>query len=631
MLVAVRYARRAGHGALLVAVMASACALADAAEPRWTAVRSGSMTVLGDQPANALRDIAQELEQFRAVLGRLSASGRPAATAPTLVYVFGSRKTFEQFVPLRNGRPLSVGGYFQRGVDTNTIALSTEGFAGSAPIVFHEYTHLLLGSALRAVPVWLNEGLAEYYSTYRLRSGGKGADIGLAIAPHVALLRQRFLPLAQLLTVDHASDLYNEGERRSIFYAESWALTHYLMTELPSGPMLINQFAGAIAGGTNPEAAFAATFGRTPAAFEPQLRAYLRGLTFKSWIYTFNERLQADAPAPARVVSPAEAQAWLGDLQLRINRTSEAARRIEAAVAAEPGAAAVQLTLARLRLAEARTPDADAALARAVRAAPDDFDIQYGAGVTMLQSADVTTGDERGEVIQRASDALTRATTIDAQSPDAFGWLAYAGLLQRNWNDAGRAIALAVMLAPGRTDFRLRQADIMILRGAPNAARPMLQDIAAHAIDPVAVDGARRRLDALEAAGVRGSATYATARAAIDEPRGPLPRMRLELRPVQAGEDRAFGHLTTVECAGGEVRFHVTAGDRDIVTAAARFADVDLIVYGEPREGMLACGARVPADAVYVTWRIEKPAAWPSSMAGVAVAVEFLPSGFRPN
>src|SRR5271169_5289310 len=43
------------------------------------------------------------------------------------------------------------------------------------------------------------------------------------------LLRQnRPLPLATLLAVDHNSPYYHEENKGSIFYAESWALTHYL-------------------------------------------------------------------------------------------------------------------------------------------------------------------------------------------------------------------------------------------------------------------------------------------------------------------------------------------------------------------------------------------------------------------
>jgi tetratricopeptide (TPR) repeat protein len=600
---------------VLVALCALSVAAAAGAETRWTMVRSESMTVMGDQSANALRDVALELEQFRAVLGRLSSNGQPAPTAPTMVYVFGTRKAFEPFLPQRNGKTAALGGYFQRNVDTNTIAFSTEGFADDAAVVFHEYSHLLVGTAVRSIPVWLNEGLAEYYSTFSLKSGGKGANIGLAIPRHVQLLRQRFIPLSQLLAVDQSSELYNEGERRSIFYAESWALTHYLMTELPSGQTLINQYASAIAGGAPPDQAFAATFGMAPAAFEPKLREYVRGLTFKAWVFTFDERLQQQAPMAARVLPPAEAEAWLGDLQLRIQRTGDAARRIESAAAAAPDNGAAQLALARLRLAQDRADEAWPALEAALRLAPEDFAIQYRAGVTALQHLDRATDARQVDLEQRAHDALTRAAGFAPNSPDTFAWLAYASLRQRAWDDAARAISRAIGLAPGRTEFRLRQADIMILRGSPNVARPMLMEIAARSADKLSADSARRRLEALDAAGARR----------------PGSRVRLDLRHVQDGEQRAFGRLTAVECTGGgRVLFHVEAGGRDLVTAAARFADVDLVRYIGGKDSTLGCGGRVPPDPVYVTWRAEKPADWPGELAGVTVAVEFLPLDFVP-
>ena len=501
-------------------------------------------------------------------------------------------------------------------MDTNTIAFSTEGFADEAAVVFHEYSHLLVGTAVRSIPVWLNEGLAEYYSTFSLKSGGKGASIGLAIPRHVQLLRQRFIPLSQLLAVDQSSELYNEGERRSIFYAESWALTHYLMTELPSGQTLINQYASAIAGGAPPDQAFAATFGMAPAAFEPKLREYVRGLTFKAWVFTFDERLQQQAPMASRVLAPAEAEAWLGDLQLRIQRTGDAARRIESAAAAAPDNAAAQLALARLRLAQDRADQAWPALEAALRLAPDDFTIQYRAGVTALQYLDRATGARQVELEQRAHDALTRAAAFAPNSPDTFAWLAYASLRQRAWDEAARAISRAIGLAPGRTEFRLRQADIMILRGAPDVARPMLMEIAARSADKLSADSARRRLEALDAAGARR----------------PGSRVRLDLRRVQDGEQRVFGRLTAVECAGGgrPVLFHVEAGGRDLVTAAARFSDVDLVRYTGGKDATLACGRREPPDPVYVTWRADKPSDWPGELAGVTVAVEFLPLDFVP-
>ena len=100
---------------------------------------------------------------------------------------------------------------------------------------------------------------------------------------------------------------------------------------------------------------------------------------------------------------------------------------------------------------------------------------------------------------------------------------------------------------------------------------------------------------------------------------------------MQTGEERAFGRLTAVECSGGQVRFHVSVDGRDLVTAVAQFADVDLVRFTPAKDDLLGCGIRVPPEPVYVTWRAEKPTGWAGDLAGVAVAVEFLPPDFVPE
>jgi hypothetical protein len=78
------------------------------------------------------------------------------------------------------------------------------------------------------------------------------------------------------------------------------------------------------------------------------------------------------------------------------------------------------------------------------------------------------------------------------------------------------------------------------------------------------------------------------------------------------------------------VQFHVNAEGRDLVTAAAGFASVDLVKYTESTGSTLECGSRAAPDPVYITWRDDKPKGWPAELAGVAVAVEFLPLDFVP-
>src|SRR4051812_40467382 len=103
-------------------VVAAAVALGvcgDAAERPWTLVRSRNLTVLGQQSAKTLGGVALQMEQFRAVLGALIPNAQRPLPVPSVVYVFGTHKELEPFLPLRDGKLISAGGYFQHDEDSN--------------------------------------------------------------------------------------------------------------------------------------------------------------------------------------------------------------------------------------------------------------------------------------------------------------------------------------------------------------------------------------------------------------------------------------------------------------------------------------------------------------------------------
>jgi tetratricopeptide (TPR) repeat protein len=488
--------------ALLAAalVLTVTCAGASGADGRWTIVRGQTMTVVGDQPFETLRDIASRLERFRIGVSGLIPNAERPLPVPTVVFVFGTRKAMQPFLPLaKNGRPVPLGGYFHRDADVNYIALSLEGFDESLPIVFHEYTHLLLRNAVRAVPVWLNEGLAEYYSTFTLSDDGVKADAGRPIVPHVRLLRERYMPIAELIAVDASSQLYDEAARRSIFYAESWALTHYLMIEVADGPAQINQYVADIARGRRPGDAFFDAFGATPQKFDEQLRRYVAHPMFRWRGFNLRDRVEADVDDRGRMLSAGEADAWLGDLQRRIRRTREAAARIEGALRLDNAAAITHLSLGLLRIDEGRVSEAWPALERAVAIAPDDFMTQYAYGASLLREVAQVDGMlADATALAQSQTALKAATTINPYASEGWSWLSYAFMLDDDRLPAAEdAIDHAIELAPGRLEYRLRWADISILRGHLSDARKLLTELAALTTDRVVSEGAQRRLDAL--------------------------------------------------------------------------------------------------------------------------------------
>ncbi len=436
-------------GLLLACLVAVTSAIG--AAPRWSSVHSESLTVIGDTGPGELRDVARRLEQFRLALGNVVADAKHAPTLPTLVYVFGSRSALQPFLPQRDGRPAALRGYFHRDADGYAIAMAVDDHGEEASsIVFHEYTHLLLQRG-RTLPIWLNEGLAEYFSTFALTSRGRTADIGRPVPRHVRLLRERFLPVAALLSVSAQSELYDEGERRSVFYAEAWALTHYLMTEMPEGPAAIARYIAEPAADRSADERFRDAFGMMPVDFEPRLKAYVENPTFRSRIYTLPARLDAEA-GPARTLTHGEAAAWLGDLQRRIGRPADAAIRIGDGISSDPKSAAIQLALGRLQLDQGRTADALASLSRAVAS--------------------------------------------DPSSATAFAWLAYAHMSIGQVPEARTAIDRALALEPRRPDFRLRDADVSVLEGDVSRARAVLLEVMAN--DAAVAARARERLNAID-------------------------------------------------------------------------------------------------------------------------------------
>jgi hypothetical protein len=151
-----------------IAALALAVTATLHADRPWTLLRGEQLTLIGQQSPATLQRVAVDLEQFRSVLGGLIRNAQRPLALPTHVYVFDTRKQLQPFLPRHDGRVASLGGYFHHDGDVNDIALALEGYDESARLVFHEYTHLLVGNAARSIPVWLNEGLAEYYSTYAL-------------------------------------------------------------------------------------------------------------------------------------------------------------------------------------------------------------------------------------------------------------------------------------------------------------------------------------------------------------------------------------------------------------------------------------------------------------------------------
>ena len=219
------------HLVVLFLMFTTLAASGSSAPDRWTEIRSPHFVVLTNSNEKNGRHIVNQLEQMRSVFQRIFPTLASDDDAPMTVFALKDKKSFQSLEPaayLAKGQ-LDLAGYFMQSSEGNYILLRLDA-QGEHPfaIVYHEYTHYMLRKAEEWLPAWLDEGMAEFYQNTDI--DGKEVRLGQPSAANLQLLREnRLIPLTTLLQIDHSSPYYHEEQKANIFYAESWALTHYLL------------------------------------------------------------------------------------------------------------------------------------------------------------------------------------------------------------------------------------------------------------------------------------------------------------------------------------------------------------------------------------------------------------------
>lgn len=602
----------------------------------WTRITSEHFTFVGDAPERDIRLIAQQLEQFRTVVGQVFSSDATHSPVPTVVVVFQDQRSFAQFRPMFQGRPVDVAGYFVGMEDGNYIAVNAEREAAAYGVIFHEYAHFLVGSAVGEVPVWVNEGLAELYQTFEVSNGGRTALIGKPGRDNLELLQaaSSLMPVSELIAVQRESPLYNEGDRRGLFYAQAWALVHYLTLGSPSRTGQLKAYLTAVGDGANPGEAFTAAFGADVQALDRELRQYVRAYQFRALRVEFDDRLTATRLTPAQELSEADAAGYLGDMMARLNRADDARAFLNGTLKGHPETARA---LSALGLIELRAGNEDAAfllLEKAAALAPADAAIQGAFGRALTRRADRGLADE-DEMYRKARTVLARALEMDPGNVSMLVTLAEVEMGSgANTPKAVQLMERVVQAAPAREEYRLLLAQALAVNGDYRAARDTLGVLMSR--------GSRQDIrDAAERAATRVETAEKSARALASAPgvRPPEPDTPREtmpqgvfiptLRSIQPGESRVVGAFSAVECIKGAIVLQVDLGTGPVRLAVKAFDEVEFLSYRQDAPASIACGPQRPSYRVLATFRTDAPVTG-AGTPNRAVAIELLPDGFNP-
>lgn len=456
------------------------------------------------------------------------------------------------------------------------------------PVAIHEYTHLIIQHAHLKLPIWLNEGWADFYSS--LAPKGSKVLLGQLIPGRVqTLLTQKWLPLNVLFTVDHNSPMYNEANRAGIFYAQSWLLMHMLYLS-PNYRTNFTKFVLAIANGQDSAAAFDSIYGKSVKDVTNDLSGYIRSDRFYGALVDVKLEKAAEDPQISEV-SPLESGLVLAEVSTSLGKFDDARRAYQELGAQNPNNPEIERSLGYLDWQQGNLAGARAHFARAFEAGTKDPRMCFD--YAMLQLSQNSSDKD-------ALAPLRRALELKPDYIEARLQLGYALANQQNFAEAATQLVQVKTVTPEQApQFFFVVAYSEYKTGKLDQARADAASAKKWAKTPVDSDRADamiRALDAMNQAKLQPTAQPAQlpeARPASED----RPAPATTFTPTQQQFSRAEGIAQRLDCDGKSARLHVLVGGQKMIFEIADPTRVRIKHSGEEQHDF-TCGPQKPFPVV---------------------------------
>ena len=589
---------------------------------KWLSIHTKNFLLVGNANESDIRRVGRTLEEFRSAISMLFPKMEQTSSVPTTILVFKNDESFKPYKPIYKGQPSNVLAYFQPGEDVNYIALTAT--LPSPSIILHEYVHFLLRENVGTLPLWISEGLAECYSTFEI---GKQNEFTIGRPPeqHIATLNMgiQFIPMKRLLAIQDSSPEYNEESKQGAFYAESWAMIHYLV--LGTDGKRRTQFAQLLTSLSKAESfkdAFGDAFQTDYGTLEDEIREYIRKRS--SWPMmkvTTKDSIQVDARAMSTTtLSEAESEFYLGDLLLHLNRLAEAETHLTPVASRNPNLTAAQASLAVLRVRQRQYDDALGLLKKAVESDSKNYIVNfYYAYVLERADADGATAatNAPAEKYETMRTYAKKSIELAPRYVEAYALLARINLTAgENLDEAETTLKKAISIAPGRDDLQLLLAQTYLRANRTQDARSLLSIIQRNATN---FDVGRRATTLLDQTEQTTTFTEITAAIEKDVKREPSPQTPsapfssnrkvqetvLEaLTPVgpSVEGEKVSGLLINMDCSNGlTLRIRTDRATTELHSSEPQ--KIQFLSYTAAVSDNIRCGDRNPGTPVTVTYR----------------------------
>lgn len=439
-------------------------------EKDWIEVRTPNFVISSALDQKKSLDLARHLENFRSVVGKFTTIGQVAERVPTHIYLFPSRAP-------EVGLEKDIAGYYSGQMRGNYMPMYFQSYKEALEILQHEYTHFLMyNHSDHVYPAWYVEGFAEFLSSVTLE--GSSATYGGPPERNIDWLRYgNWEPFEKIL--DPRDLQKRSGRRMAMFYAQSWALVHYLMLDRTAGNFQ-KDFALYLelqASGRSVEDAFADAFGESHRDLKKNItRKFEKGIRY------FKITLAApipDSDLAARSLRADEIAARIGFLALLIGKKDDAQKYYEAALNENPDNAPALVGMADLHKFAKRYDQAIPLYERAIALEPDQalHELDYGEyfQTRARQEPDVNM---KKQWIELARDHFERSLALDEGNPEALAMYGTTYLIEGESPGKGLdKLILASNNLPANFSIKMYLARAYVAAGMPDLAIPIARRV----------------------------------------------------------------------------------------------------------------------------------------------------------
>ncbi len=477
----------------LFLMVATVPAFGAPAPSRWIEVRSKHFVVLTDSGEKDGRRIETQFERMHAVFHQLFPTPGDDSAPPIIVLALKDKKAMQALEPAAYlaKNQIDLAGLFVRTTDKNYILVRLDAEQEHAyATVYHEYMHYMLRRAEEWLPLWLNEGLAEFYQNTDIEE--KAVRMGQPSGEDIAYLAQHsVLPLPTLFAVDHASPYYHDEQKGSVFYAESWALTHYLIVnDRKNGTHLLRTYTEYLEHHEDPVAAAEHAFGDLK-KLQQALEMYIqqRSFTYFSVAQSFPVN---ESAFEVRPVSQSEADAVRADVLIDTQRPADALALLDAVLRDDPKNALAHEAMGSLKFHDGDIAAAKKWYGEAVQLGSQSYLAHYYYAVMSLQA----NAQGQDESIESSLRTAIKLGPDFAPSYDALAM--FYGRRHEKLDEAHILTLQSVQLEPGNLIYRLNAAEILAQDGKFDNAINVLKAATHLAKTPYETDSIQSRIQRME-------------------------------------------------------------------------------------------------------------------------------------